>query len=164
MSDEFTSRKYRKPEQQSPLRDDELVALNEELERFRMKRYNKFFDRETSFIDQRAWLKSRGAFSANGSVVIEGYEPAEYNEQGKVTKHMDCHPLRYEQCMWEWDSWIAWKGRKEFARKKEAEELDSMAQQNSEIQSARTALAGDMHNAGGKLEAPPELTYPYAND
>lgn len=163
MSDEFTSRKYRKPEQQSPLRDDELVALDDELERFRVKRYNKFFNCETSFIDQRAWLKSRGAFSANGSVVIEGYEPAEYNEQGKVTKHIDCYPVRYEQCMWEWEQWIAWKGRKEFARKKEAHELDEIARKNQEIMGARQTLIDDLDRRRGITPAT-ELTYPYTDN
>jgi hypothetical protein len=93
-------------------------------------------------------------------VILENYHTEMFGKE-KVTTYT--RPTMYERCMNEWEQWIAWKGRKEFARKKEAEELDRMAQQNAEIQSARQTLIDDLDRRRG-ITPTTEPTYPYAND
>lgn len=83
---------------------------------------------ELTYIDQRAWLISRGALNKEGAVVISNYRPAVYTTQGKLQEPSDCDPISYEACMNDYDQWLAWCARKEYAKKRENADLDQLAE------------------------------------
>jgi len=101
--------------------------LNAELETFRVRKHNTFFERDESYIDQRAWLTSRGALTKDGAVVIGNYRPARYTSDGKVSEPLDCDPIHFEELTDQWEQWIAWKARKEFAKRKAEEQYETLA-------------------------------------
>lgn len=120
---------YSKPTNQLSI--SELHALDNELEKYRVERYNKHFEEIVSLIDVTAWLKAKGALNVNGAVVIQDYKPATYTNDGKLIEPKECAPILYERCMHEYDQWLAWKGKKEYAEKQHLNGLDAMAVDNS---------------------------------
>ena len=132
------------------LSSHELEQLHEELQQFVVKRHNVFFDVDTETVDQGAWLQSRGALTKDTCVVMSGYEPAMRNNKGQVTNHTRYDPLIYDQCENEWEQWLEWRGRIEYAQRKETEAHDEIAKATASVaQSYGTGQGG---------------SYPYADD
>lgn len=114
--------RYSKPT--NLLSERELYALDSELATHTVERYNTVFQENIKCIDLRAWLFSRGATNSRGSIIITNYTDAKYTEQWKVMEPMDCDPIKYETCMHEYEQWLEWKGKKEYGKKMQLEELD----------------------------------------
>lgn len=106
------------PPVKNRLTESQLQALGEEL-----KKYTK-----GSTIQIEEWMKSRGALSKNGGVVITNYKPTIYNG-ANVKQHVDCDPILFEQLHEDLEQYLFWSGRSKYGELKKLEQYEQMAQQ-----------------------------------
>lgn len=119
---EVYTQRYRKPTK-NRLTQTQLYELDRELEKYRVA-VPAIPERgllETTTIDQTAWMIAQCAKNEYGAVVITGYSPTEYDNQGRCTKQSDSDPILFQQLLCDWDQWLDWKGKQQYGEKKRIE-------------------------------------------
>lgn len=98
-----------------------MFTFNTELEDYRVQ---KTLDdgKKVSYIDTQKWLVANKALTSDGKIIIDGMT---YDDGH------DCCPILFEELSYKLSKWATWKGRKEFAEKKQVIDLAAIADQMS---------------------------------
>lgn len=121
-SDGWSDKRYKKPS--FIMTHSELLVMDKELEAYRYKKYSNFFKKELDLIDINKWIEDKGG-TKKGAVVVNGHVTAEYDAQGKLITPQDCNPIYFETLQEKLRQWTDWKARKEYAQKKQMEQLNT---------------------------------------
>lgn len=110
------------------LSEVELVAMNEELEKYRYEKEVELPEKmKISLIDEKRWLYDKGAITKDGSIILNNFKSAIYDSGGHLKNPADCEPILFEQLNTDLEQWKSWKSKKSFIESKKIEGLERLA-------------------------------------